>query len=332
MAMRRSRLAVLARTSAVLAISALAVVASKAQAFDCAKASNRFEKAICSNAAARAADERMSKAFSDLAASADAKTRSGITASQIAWLSQRNGACADSKANDLSGCLARESDRRQAFLTGAPEQGPGAPDRIVPWFQFEKGGKERAAIDMELLTFADPKSPGELAFNGAVKKLLDDILQPEKGDFGSDHYAFTTRMRLVYASPKLVSAQADGYADSGGAHPNSSISNINLDVGAGRLAQFNDVFDAKSADKVFAICVDQVRAAKKRRGGADELSDLIKNVREATSDLAAWSFESAQAVVTYDPYAVGTYAEGYYECKIGYDKLRPFVKPNFPLP
>lgn len=65
---------------------------------------------------------------------------------------------------------------------------------------------------------------------------------------------------------------------------------------------------------------------------ADDLAELAKNVKEATSDLAAWSFETNQAVVTYSPYAVGSYAEGYYSCKIGYDRLRPLAKASFPLP
>jgi uncharacterized protein YecT (DUF1311 family) len=334
--MQERRLAI-AALKCLVAAAALLAVAGDARAFDCAKASSRFEKAICADPKAHAADEAMSKAFSDLTASANAKARATITRAQLDWLQERNNTCSEVKAEELSACLARESLRRAAFLSGQPEQGPGAPDRILPWFLVEKGGKGRAEVDMELLKFADPKTPGERAFNNATAKFLDDITQPEKGDPNPDRYAFTTRMRLVYASPRLVSAQADVYADGGGAHPNSYIGNVNVLLADGRVVELADILDAKSAEKVFALCLGQVQAAQKQRVDdepltPDDLEQLAKNIKDATSGLGAWSFEATQAVVTYSPYSVGAYVEGYYDCKIGYDWLRPLVKASFPLP
>jgi len=323
-----------------LFVMALAVsaIASRAQAFDCAKAASRFEKAICGDARAHDADTAMSKAFSDLIAGADAKTRAATTAAQIAWIKDRDQTCGESKAGALAGCLADQSENRRAFLAGQPQEGPGAATRIVPWFRMEKGGRGKAAVDMELLKFADPKTPGERAFNAEAVKYLEDITEPDQGDAAADHYAFENRMSLVYASPKLVSAQSSEYADSGGAHPNSAVTNINLDVAAGRLLKFDDAFDAKAAQKIFARCEEQVKGQKKERMGndaplaPDDLKELAKNIADATGDLGAWSFTASKAEVTYNPYAVGSYAEGAYGCDLGYDVLRPLMKPGFPLP
>ena len=323
---------------AALALLGLLAISSEAHAFDCAKASTKYEKAICADPVARAADEAMGNAFTELTAAADAKSRAAITAAQLAWLEERNGACDQTKGAALGACLARESDHRRAFLSGQPEQGPGAPGKILPWFRFEKGGDGKAEVDMELLRFAEPTKPGEHAFNDATAKLLDEIEQPQKGDYGADHYAYVARMRLVYASPKLISAQADTYSDSGGAHPNSAVINYNLDVAAGKIAKFEDAFEPQSAKKIFDVCMDQVKAEKKDRLDSpdpltnEELTHLIESVSDATSDFAAWSFETSQAIVTYNPYAVGSYVEGSYDCKIGYDVLRPLTKPTFPLP
>jgi uncharacterized protein YecT (DUF1311 family) len=323
---------------AALASLALLAFSAEARAFDCAKAASKFEKAICADASARSADDALNKTFADFLAASDPKLRKTITSSQIAWLQDRDNACADSAAATLGACLARESDRRRAFLSGQPEQGPGVADKISPWFRFEKGGKGKAAVDMQLLKFADPKSPGERAFNDAADKLLEDIIEPEKDDPAADRYAFSTAMRLIYASPKLVSAQAQSYQDSGGAHPNSGVVNINLDVAAGRLLKFDDAFDPKSAEKIFATCLDQVKRAKKERLGDDpplsseDLADLAKTVKESTGDLSAWSFGATKATVTYSPYAVGAYAEGSYECTLANSALKPLVKAAFPLP
>ena len=191
---------------------------------------------------------------------------------------------------------------------------------------------------MELIKFVDPKTAGERAFNEAVTKFLDEIVEPEKGEYGSDHFEVANQMRLVYAAPKLVSAQASVFADIGGAHPNSYVTNVNLDIGANRLAKFDDLLDDAAAKKVFAICLDQVKAAKKQNMGddaplsPDDLKALANNIEDVTSQIGSWSFEAKQAVVTYNPYMVGSYVEGAYECKLGYDVLRPLAKPGFPLP
>ena len=322
----------------VVLVLALCALGAPAWAFDCAKATSRSEKAICGDARALAADSAMSAAFSNSIKGADGKTKAQMLGSQIAWIKERDNICAQNQGDAFAACLALESDRRRAFLSGTPEQGPGAPTRIAPRFRFEKGGPGKAAIDMELLRFPDAKSPGELAFNAATAKYLEDIVEPEKDDPAADRYAFENHMRLVYASPKLVSAQASAFLDSGGAHPNSYVANINLDVAGGRLLTFADAFDAKAAAKVFAICGEQVKGEKKERMGADaplspdDLKDLAKSIAESTGDLSAWSFGATQAEVTYSPYAVGAYVEGAYSCDIGYDALRPLLKPGFPLP
>jgi len=319
-------------------VLALCALGSQAQAFDCAKATSRSEKAICGDARAHDADLAMSKAFSDLITGADAKFRAAALSAQIAWIKDRDRLCSDAKAGELAACLTRESDSRRAFLSGEPQQGPGAPSRIAPWFRVEKGGHGKAEVDMELLKFTDPKSPGERAFNAATGKFLEDIAEPEKDDPAADHYAFDNRMTLVYASPKLVSAQASAYTDSGGAHPNSYVANINLDVAADRLLTFADAFDAKAAQKIFARCEEQVKGQKKERMGGDaplapdDLKELAKNVADSTGDLSNWSFGANKVEIVYNPYAVGSYAEGAYGCDLGYDVLRPLVKPGFPLP
>ena len=69
--MPRTLIAIVTLTRRLLLALALAALASPAQAFDCAKATSRSEKAICGDARAKDADAAMSKAFSDLIASAN---------------------------------------------------------------------------------------------------------------------------------------------------------------------------------------------------------------------------------------------------------------------
>jgi hypothetical protein len=63
-----------------------------------------------------------------------------------------------------------------------------------------------------------------------------------------------------------------------------------------------------------------------------DLKSLTHDLEETTRKLDTWSFGADKATIDYDPYAVGAYAEGAYDCEIPYATLRAWVKPGFPLP
>jgi uncharacterized protein YecT (DUF1311 family) len=323
---------------ALLTLTILVGLPASAAAFDCKKAATPSEKAICADPAALAADAAMSAAFQALLQGAPVSQRPQIAAAQARWLPTRDGDCVDSKGPGLGACLARESDQRRAFLAGQPEAGPGAPGKIAPWFRYEKGGKGRSEVDLELLKFVNPQSAAERTFNAAVEKLTSDIVQPEKDEPNPDSFAYDWSMRLTYASPRFISAHLTGYTNSGGAHPNSSTANVNLDIAAGREARFDDAFAPEGAAKIFARCLQSVREQKKEKMGDDapksaaDLASLTHDLQEATRNLSAWSFGADTATIDYDPYAVGSYAEGPYVCEIPYATLRGLAKPGFPLP
>jgi len=314
-----------------------AVAASLALALDCQRSSTASEKAICADPAALAADSDLGKVFAALRASLDAKAKSQLGAAEIAWLALRDSNCAEEKGPSLGACLARETHARIAFLTGAPDAGPGAPDRLAPVFRMQKGGKGRTDVDVQLLKFVDAATPAARAFNAAVDHLTNDLENPGKDDPLDDQWSYMWSLRLAYASSKLVSAHADGDSFMGGAHPNSYSVNINVDVARGREATFADLLDKPAADKIFALCLKQVRDEKTaREGSVDDDSGAAKtladSVAEATGDLKAWSFGADAATISYDPYAVGAYAEGAFSCNAPYTTLRPLARADFPLP
>ncbi len=320
-----------------LGAALVASAAAPALALDCQRASTASEKAICADPAALAADADLGKAFDAVRAGLDAKARLQLVAAQVAWLSLRNSNCAEEKGAALGTCLARETRSRIAFLSGAPEAGPGASGRLAPTFHMQKGAKGRTDVDVQLLKFVDAATPAERAFNAAVDHLTNDLENPGKDDPLADQWSYTWSMRLAYASPKLISAHADGDSFMGGAHPNSYSVNVNVDVARGREATFADLVDMPAAQKIFALCLKQVRDQKSARedtpdDDADAAKTLAKSVAEATGDLKAWSFGSDAATVAYDPYAVGAYVEGAFSCSVPYATLRPLARPDFPLP
>lgn len=310
---------------------------SPALALDCQRAATASEKAICADPAALAADGDLGKVFAALHASLDPKAKAQLGAAEVAWLGLRDSNCADEKGPALGACLAGETRARIAFLSGAPDAGPGATGRLAPVFRMQKGGKGRTDVDVQLLKFVDAATPAERAFNAAVDRLTNDLENPGKDDPLADQWSYTWSMRLAYASPKLISAHAAGDSFMGGAHPNSYSVNVNVDVARGREATFADMLDTTAAAKIFALCLKQVRDEKtEREGSADDDADAAKtladSVAKATGDLKAWSFGADAATISYDPYAVGAYAEGAFFCTAPYATLRPLARADFPLP
>src|SRR5579883_21320 len=319
----------------VAALAPVLLVPASASALDCARATTENEKAICSDASARDADNALGKVFDALHGAAAANERAALVAAQLRWIELRDSNCATTKDAALSACLRDETKQRIAFLTGTSAAGPGAPRALAPFFRQQKGGKGRADIDIQLLRFAAPANAGEKAFNAEVAKLVQ-IREPERGDPQADSYSYQWWMSLPYASPRLVSAHAEGYEYAGGAHPNRFTVNFNLDVERQRLLAFDDLAAAPSAKKIFALCAEQVTKQKRERiDKADDVGspqDILESVTKATGDLRAWGFGGDKATIGYDPYAVGAYAEGDYSCEIPYATLRPLAKPDFPLP
>lgn len=312
--------------------------ASDADAFDCAKAKSPSEKAICADSGARAADEEMAKAYGDLLRGSGEKSKKQLAAAQANWLRLRDGSCSEQHGEKLAACLTQQSRQRAAFLAGRAEAGPGTVDTLAAKVWYAKLAKGQVDVDYELLEFAAPKTPGERAFNAAVERLQEDG-KALVGDAGEEGAAtFGVSMRLVYASPRLVSAHADIYQDGGGAHPNESTRNFNFDIQRDRLLSFADGFAAEGANKIAVFCYDAVLKQKRERlgddapKGADELAELNKSVSESIRDLGRWSFGPDKAVIAFDRYTVGAYAEGDYECALGYETLRPWAKAEFPLP
>ena len=318
---------------AVLAASA--VCAAPAAAFDCKLAKTASEKAICASPVALAADAAMSASFAALRDKLPAAEKAGLAASQSAWIKSRDNACADAKPPGK--CLADASSTRQRFLEGSPDAGPGAPAAMVPVFRYIKGRKGVTGVSVDSLKFADDSLPGAKAFNAAVAKLHGSIDQPEADDERGDSYTFELLVTLAYASPRLVSAHGAGYVYSGGAHGGAVLSDVNVDMGTGRLLAFADLLDKAGAAKVIAFCTKAVEKEKLIRFdnaplSAEDKAQASGGVAAATPDLANWSFSAEKASVTYGQYVAGSYAEGVYNCDVPYTLLRPLAKKDFPLP
>ena len=65
---------------------------------------------------------------------------------------------------------------------------------------------------------------------------------------------------------------------------------------------------------------------------ADDPNYQDKAVADFISDWRQWTITATTATVTFDAYAIGSYAEGPYECVFEMAKLKALAKPSALLP
>lgn len=307
-------------------------------ALECRKATSPADKAICADPATNAADDAMAKAYSTLAASLPETDKKSLLQSQREWLKSRVTDCQSKKGAELSQCLKAMTDARRKFLAGMPNDGPGSGGKLRAVLIQKPERKGAYMIDVAVMKYVPPTTPAEELFNAEVDKLLKDVPDDTDGDLEKDRtYAYQLGLAVTYASPQLISAHADSFLDGGGAHPNSSTSNININVAKAKILSFDDLFVPNAEPKIMGECMKQILAQKAERLEQEkiegkDLADLRNSVADGLRTPERWSIKPGTLEIGWDAYALGAYVEGPYSCTFSTDFLRPLIKAGFSLP
>ncbi len=316
--------------------------AAPAAAFDCGKAQTKVEKIICADAKLKSADDMMSGAYAKLKDSLEAKTeKEALRISQLRWIKQRE-ACDYDGATDVAECARGSTAKRMALLTAHPQTGPGDGTDLTPWFIQKEGKKGGWDIDLNLIRYAGPQSEGEYLFNReaqalAVPALLENsTLGTATLEVAKDRiYGKSVSLTPTYASKRFISALAEVYEDSGGAHGNSWSYSININLDEGRHLNYGDLFTRDVTGILAKLCSDQLITARKVRTEdntvtLEEGGDIV--ILSHIKDLERWSFRADKATVLFDPYEIGSFAEGAFTCIFDMAKLKTLAIPGAPLP
>jgi uncharacterized protein YecT (DUF1311 family) len=318
----------------------LAFGVTPAAAFDCAKARSAVEKAICADEKLRVADDAMSTAYSTLRGALKANERKDLAASQRKWIRSREDSCGVQEGAGLSSCILDQTDERRRLFEAKPESGPGTGSSMVPIFVQQEPDPHRFDVDYTLIRFAAPKSGGEKLFNAEVDRIVKDAPLKRQAEAAPEgmNYASYSAMDITYASPRFLSAKIEGWENTGGAHGNGGTSAINVDLVRGAALKSEDLFDDKALLGLKNDCIAQIVVQKKEKNDGQDFDPANDpNYQEQTvvdvlKSLDAWNFWQDKAIVTFNSYAIGSYAEGPYECEFPIAKLKSVAKPGALLP
>lgn len=309
-------------------------LAGPAAPANCAAATSITDHAICSNPAVAKADAAMRAAFDALIKQSSPADQLVFQHNQSAWHDNRDTDCDYADATEkpakpaaLAKCLIEESDARRRFLTGQPDEGPGASSPIVPVMRQGQGF-------IWSLHFVDPKTPAEKLLNeeldGQVAGLHIGKIDADGRSIDPNDYTDMFDAELKYASPALISVAVDGDHFSPTDKQTTPFAyNLNLDMRTGKQLSFSDAFPAEALPQLEAKCLGQLGDFLKPGIGGDAgmVAENTKLATAAVADLRWWSFGAKWATINMDP---GD--EDPYVCHFDYQALRKIIKPDFPLP
>ena len=289
-------------------------------AFDCAKATTKTELAICANSEIKNADDEMGRAYSQLRNQLGLDGAQQVKISQRHWLKYREHQCEAEMR-----CIFKETNNRLVMLVKLAN----APLPMVPIFYFQQGSQDTYKIKIEGVKFADPFTAGQQLFNREIDKIIASAPVDEKTDEQTvGPWEQEIFMEVTKITPRMISATVTTYDYSGGAHPNSWTSGVNVNLENGNKLETAKLFSASSIQSLLSICTDKIVAEKGERFSGDDYEasrleeDYPGEIERHIMDMNTWNFDKDGATVTFNSYEVGSYAEGPFECDISISLLK----------
>ena len=314
----------------LLAVAMLAVLERVALAQptpDCSKAQTAAEKAICGSPQLAAADAAMGAAFAALAKTLPPAQQTALKLNQRAWITDRDGGCAEKKDDALVQCLLDATQRRQRFLIGVGDNGPAGAPPLLPSFFYES--KEKAYE----ITIAYPQAGALPKFDAAVhdaifgKDALSEYRQNGPNRFNGSSNFYQVSYDITYLDPYLAAVTLSFGAYAGGAHPTGWRIALLWDMGADKPIGLDAILanPNNGVPAISALCKAQ---AEKEDWGLFDNPDFDSVV----NDTKSWSIAKDGVTILFDAYSVAPYVAGPHECRLTYAELMDWLKQGGPLP
>jgi uncharacterized protein YecT (DUF1311 family) len=287
---------------------------------DCAKAATVIERAICAKPELAAADRKMAAAYAALAGRLTGAAKDHLLADQIRWLANRAAACVVEPA-EMEECLeSRNRDRtaqlewlgegaypfisEQAIVKAGKVRGiPYIIDASYP--QFDGGTVDFNAVNRQLASAtseaAERVVPGPDADSGA-------------GDYNGAAWRYEQAFSLYKPGPHAVSVKIGYNAYEGGAHGIAGVTGTLVDLRSGKAVGPEGVFLPNSnwLRELTRIVSADIKSP--------HLADMLKQPNR-------YVFIEDRLELSFNQYEGGPYT-----VEIPYDRLRPLLRVDGPVP
>jgi len=197
-------------------------------------------------------------------------------------------------------------------------------------------------------TFTDPDfySPDTQLFDW-VNQVLDgicrqerqlgqdllDYAEEEQGQAGDSFYSFSHyfTMGVGRHDTKVASVLSLSSMYSGGAHPSTVQTAVNLDMKELRILTLEDVLEDGSDQSLLQMVLDSVQEkfAPVEEGLYPDYVEIVKNALTYGNMTSHWYFNETGLVIFFNQYELGPYAAGIIKLELPYDTLNGILRQEF---
>jgi uncharacterized protein len=324
-------------------------LAARGASFDCRKAVQPREKAICANASLGQLDERMSAAYFQELRGVSEAAGSLMRDDQRLWLRWLGTVCEARSAGDpqrLAGCLEgpyrERADELQKMTTRRGDLlfYGRAVYLAAPVKDAESAGASANFPGFGTVTArwpqADSHDPEWAEWNAAMALWAREMFDGKNGPWtpalvtGADESIFTAVEQLT---PAMISVYLqDDSMGHGAAHPNSSWKHIHWLRSARRELQPGDVFQEGSAWR--QALAERCWAALQQKLGTQGLLIKGATARELLTVVGSprdWTFEAGGLTVSFPEYSVSARAFPAPDVTVPWSVLRPYLAAASPV-
>lgn len=306
-------------------------LAQSGPSFDCARAANAAERAVCRDSALAKADRDLSGLYTALLAKLTGPAKESLEKSQARWIVGRNRACPPNDDPDvIVRCLKRRYENRIANLKASA----AGPYPFIEDQAIEKAGKVGKVTYTINLRY--PRFAGNMADFTIINRSFADAAArgaretTPTADAGVDHeqeWRAEQGYLLYRPSPDAITVALSFWAFTGGAHGYGSTSCTLVDLRTGMTVAPDSVFAPGTPwlkEVVAIVGADLGKQFVDNPGFDDALqpNKLTKTVN--TSEHFCW--QADRLLIYFNPYEVGPYSAGPYTVDIPYSRLKPLLR------
>lgn len=316
-------------------VAASPVFAQGGPSFDCAKADNTIDRAICRNGELAKADREMAAAYTALLDRLSGAAKDALIKDQVGWIANRNRACRADPAS-IEDCL---KNRYAARLKNLRAYAQGSYPAISEQTLANRGklGKIAWSYDLTYPRF-DGANADFAAINArfadAAKKIADESTPkaadgPEREQQWYYEQGFTVE-RPPGGQTATIVVQFDSYR--GGAHGYGATRCTLVDLRTGKVVAPSGVF---TPGEQWLRVISQLVGTDLKKQFVDNpgFDDALEpaSLAKLLSESNRYCWTGKQLEIIFNSYDVGPYSAGPYEVDIPYDRLKPILRPDGPI-
>jgi len=320
---------------AIVVAAAAGAEAQSGPSFDCAKASNVVERAVCKDADLAKADRELASLYTALQGRLTGAAKESLEKNQVSWIVSRNRSCSASEPDMTTYCLKKRYEERIADLKAS---GAGTYPFVEAQTIEKRGkvGKVNYSIDILYPRFAgktaDFSAVNKVYADNAAKAARETTPTADPGVERPQEWSAMGSYALYRPGPDAITVASDFWSYTGGAHGNGAIACRLVDLRTGKAVAPEAVFapgDQWLKALVALTAADLKRQFVENPGFDDALkpASLAKLLREG----GHYCWQAGKLQLYFNAYEVGPYAAGAYTVDIPYARLRSHLRAGSPI-